>query len=219
VEVPGRERADRASGPVGSYLPPHNTRIQEHPLSRLPLAEPEHLSGYLRDLHDDAEADNWSTKHVARVFNAAPELLETYLTTFYYPWHSNAEHAEGVARLSPRLKELIRLRIATLNGCRTCQAARLAADTVSEPEARGIDGYAEADDYTPAEKAAIGFAERMAVDHHGIGDADIAALREHFDDGEILELMMMSGQYIGFGRLLAILQLETVACPLPATAS
>jgi hypothetical protein len=26
----------------------------------------------------------------------------------------------------------------------------------------------------------------------------------------------MAGQYIGFGRLLAILQLETVACPLPA---
>jgi hypothetical protein len=28
--------------------------------------------------------------------------------------------------------------------------------------------------------------------------------------------MMMAGQYIGFGRMLAILQLETVTCPLPA---
>ena len=27
--------------------------------------------------------------------------------------------------------------------------------------------------------------------------------------------MMMAGQYIGFGRVLAILQLETVACPVP----
>jgi alkylhydroperoxidase family enzyme len=56
----------------------------------------------------------------------------------------------------------------------------------------------------------------MAVDHHSIGDADIAALRDHYDDAQILELMMMAGQYIGFGRMLAILQLETVACPLPA---
>jgi alkylhydroperoxidase family enzyme len=56
----------------------------------------------------------------------------------------------------------------------------------------------------------------MAVDHHNIGGADIEVLREHFDDAEILELMMMAGQYIGFGRTLAILQLETVACPAPA---
>jgi hypothetical protein len=27
--------------------------------------------------------------------------------------------------------------------------------------------------------------------------------------------MMMAGQYIGFGRTLAILQLETVSCPIP----
>jgi hypothetical protein len=30
--------------------------------------------------------------------------------------------------------------------------------------------------------------------------------------------MMMAGQYIGFGRTLAILQLETVACPIPQRA-
>jgi alkylhydroperoxidase family enzyme len=59
----------------------------------------------------------------------------------------------------------------------------------------------------------------MAVDHHSLGDAEVAALREHFDDAAILELMMMAGQYIGFGRVLAILQLETVACPLPAASS
>lgn len=28
--------------------------------------------------------------------------------------------------------------------------------------------------------------------------------------------MMMAGQYTGFGRCLAILQLEDVSCPLPA---
>jgi alkylhydroperoxidase family enzyme len=52
-------------------------------------------------------------------------------------------------------------------------------------------------------------------------DAEVAAarrrrrvLREHFEDDEILEQMMMVGQYIGFDRTLAILQLETVACRL-----
>src|SRR6185295_11164283 len=102
--------------------------IRGAPMARLPLTEPEQLPGYLRDLHDGAAEADWSTRHVARVFAAAPELLETYLTRFYYPWHSNAEDAAGVARLTPRLKELVRLRIATLNGCQTCKAARLAAD-------------------------------------------------------------------------------------------
>ena len=55
----------------------------------------------------------------------------------------------------------------------------------------------------------------LALQHDQIGDADIATLREHFDDAQILELAMMAGQYIGFGRMLAVLQLETVACPLP----
>jgi alkylhydroperoxidase family enzyme len=184
-------------------------------VSRLPLAEPDQLSGYVRDLHDGAAQDDWSSRHVARAFAAAPELLEMYLTRFYYPWHTNTADAADHARLTPRLKELVRLRIATLNGCRTCAAARLASDTVSEPEARSVDAYMSSAAYSAAEQAAIRIAEMLAVAHDQIDETDIAALREHFDDAEILELLMMAGQYIGFGRMLSVLQLETVACPLP----
>lgn len=183
-------------------------------MSRVPLAEPEALSPYLRDLHDSASESDWSTRHAARAFAAAPELLEQYLTGFYYNWHSNKGAAAGVARLSAREKELVRLRIATLNGCQTCKAARLAADTLPEDEAVGVDDYEEDGAYTPRERAAIRLAETMAVDHFSIDDATIRELREHFDEAELLELMMMAGQYIGFGRLLAILQLEEVACPV-----
>jgi len=185
-------------------------------MSRVPLADEEALDGFLRTLHDGAAESDWATRHVARVFDAHPAFLEQYLA-FYYPWHTNAGAAEGQARLSPRLKELVRLRIATLNGCVTCRSARLARDSIPEEQAVGVwaDDFTANPDYSAAECAAIGFAEQMAVDHHRIGDAELAALREHFDDAQILELMMMAGQYIGFGRMLAILQLETVACPLP----
>jgi AhpD family alkylhydroperoxidase len=183
-------------------------------MSRGPLAEPSELPGYLRDLHEGAREDDWSTRHVARAFSSAPGLLEQYLTGFYYDWHTNSGRAASVARLSPRLKELVRLRIATLNGCQTCKAARLAAETVSESEAAGVDVLDETGSFSGQERAAIRFAERMALDHGSIGDEEIAALRQHFDDAELLELMMMAGQYVGFGRVLAILQLETVACPV-----
>jgi alkylhydroperoxidase family enzyme len=186
----------------------------------MPLADEKEIDGFLKEMHDGAGEGDWSTRHVARVFDAHPEFLEQYLA-FYYPWHSNADAGADAAKLTPRLKELMRLRIAVLNGCVTCQAARLASDTIPEEQAIGVwsEDFATSSDYTPAERAAVEFAERMAVDHHNIGDADIEALHEHFDDGEILELMMMAGQYIGFGRTLAILQLETVSCPIPRTTS
>ena len=183
-------------------------------MSRIAMPEPEVLSDYLRALHDGASERDWSTRHCARAFAAAPELLEQYLTGFYYNWHSNAGAAAGVARLSPREKELVRLRIATLNGCQTCRAARLSASTVSEDEALSVDAYDETGGYSERERAAIRLAERLALDHVSIDDELIRETQEHFDDAELLELLMMAGQYIGFGRLLAVLQLEEITCPI-----
>lgn len=100
-------------------------------MARIPLADETALEGFAKEMHDGAGEDEWATQHVARVFAAHPEFLEQYLT-FYYPWHSNAEAAEDAARLTPRTKELVRLRIAILNGCVTCQSARLAPESVPE---------------------------------------------------------------------------------------
>lgn len=177
-------------------------------MSRIPLAEPATLPPFLKSMHDNARPDDWSTQRCARAFAAHPALLETYLK-FYYPFHSTS----GV--IEPRLKELVRLRIATLNGCKTCKTARLARDVVSEREAAaGVDVFKDEASFTPREKAAIKLAETMAVDHFSIGDDEIRALRRHFSEAELLELMMMAGQYIGFGRMLAILQLEDTVCPI-----
>jgi alkylhydroperoxidase family enzyme len=67
---------------------------------------------------------------------------------------------------------------------------------------------------TESERVAVAYAEMLAIDHHSIDDAHVAKVREHFDEAQLLELTMMIGQYIGFGRTLATLQLETVACPI-----
>ena len=57
------------------------------------------------------------------------------------------------------------------------------------------------------------FAERLARDHHNIDDGFFDRLREQFSEPEILELGMMAGQYIGFGRLLMVLDLTPKYCP------
>lgn len=177
-------------------------------MSRMPLVEPEALPPYLKAIHDNTPEENWLGRNFARAFAPNPDLVEAY-QGFYYPWHTG-----GAGVLEPRLKELVRLRIATLNGCALCKAVRMAPTVVSEEEAAaGVDNADDAE-FTPRERAAIHFAEKMAVDHHNIDDADVARMRELFSDAEFLELAMMAGQYIGFGRVLAMLQLEVVSCPI-----
>jgi alkylhydroperoxidase family enzyme len=71
----------------------------------------------------------------------------------------------------------------------------------------------EAADFTEREKLALRFAERMALAHHQLDDAFFRDLRKVYSDAEILELGMITGQFIGFGRLLAVLDLENPVQP------
>lgn len=70
-----------------------------------------------------------------------------------------------------------------------------------------LDDFEQAD-FPPREKLALHFAEHMALDHHRLDDAFFNDLRQAFSNAEILELGMIAGQFIGFGRLIAALDLE-----------
>jgi alkylhydroperoxidase family enzyme len=59
---------------------------------------------------------------------------------------------------------------------------------------------------------ALEYADRLALDHHNMDDAFFERLHEQFSDAQIVELGMMIGQFIGFGRLLAVLDLEPKFC-------
>ena len=69
--------------------------------------------------------------------------------------------------------------------------------------------------FSAREKLAVDYAEKLASDHHNMGDEFFDGLRTEFSDAEILELGMMIGQYIGFGRLLMVLDLEPKVCLVP----
>lgn len=62
--------------------------------------------------------------------------------------------------------------------------------------------------WTAREALALELAERLALDPTSIGEALFARLRAEFREAEILELGMMIGQYVGFGRLLRALDLD-----------
>jgi len=71
----------------------------------------------------------------------------------------------------------------------------------------------EKGDFTPRETLALRFATLMAQDHHKLDDRLFAELRAHFTDPEIIELGLVTGQFIGFGRLIAALDLENPRQP------
>lgn len=106
--------------------------------------------------------------------------------------------------LPERLVELVRLRIAFHNQCRSCLAIRYrdaVADGVTEELVCSLERPHEAPDLTPAERAALDYADRMATDHLSITDATHDALRTHFTEGQIVELGCWVAFCVSFGRL------------------
>ena len=69
------------------------------------------------------------------------------------------------------------------------------------------------DSFSEAEKLAIEYADGLATDHHNMNDEFFDRLKTQYDDEQVLELGMMIGQFIGFGRLLMVLDLESKFCP------
>ncbi|HEY2093406.1 MAG TPA: hypothetical protein VGJ81_16130 [Thermoanaerobaculia bacterium] len=62
--------------------------------------------------------------------------------------------------------------------------------------------------FTDAEKAALAYAQQLTLDAHSIDDALFARLREHYDEGEIVEISAMAGVFNYFNRVNDALQME-----------
>ena len=108
--------------------------------------------------------------------------------------------------LPARLKELVRLRIAFFNQCRSCMAMRYADavdDGVTENLVCSLERPEEAADLSAAEKVALRYAELLATDHLSIGDALYAELGAHFGPAALVELGMFCAMCVGYGRLSA----------------
>ena len=64
------------------------------------------------------------------------------------------------------------------------------------------------DEFTPAELAALTLAERMTTDARNVDEEVWAELKEHFDDGQIIELAAVIGLFNYFNRFNDALRVE-----------
>jgi alkylhydroperoxidase family enzyme len=62
--------------------------------------------------------------------------------------------------------------------------------------------------FSDAEKAALAYAQQLTIDAKGVDDALFARLRQHYDEGEIVELSAMAGLFNYFNRVNDALQVE-----------
>ncbi|GAB4474173.1 MAG: hypothetical protein OHK0018_04540 [Erythrobacter tepidarius] len=157
--------------------------------------------------------EQWDERLVAAIQPDNLTDLEQGLTRFFAHCPEQALGLMGFAgalkrnrSLPERLVELVRLRIAFFNQCRSCMAIRYAdavADGVTEGLVCSLERPQEAENLTAAEKAAIRYGELMATDHLAIDDAVYDELRQHFTEAQIVELGMTVAFFVGFGRLAA----------------
>jgi len=113
---------------------------------------------------------------------------------------------EREATLSTRLRELVRLRIAFHNRCRSCMATRsgaAVADGMTDGAVCSLERPEEAADLTDREKAALRYADLVATDHLAVDESVFERLRRHFEDEELVELGAHVGVCVGFGRIAA----------------
>jgi AhpD family alkylhydroperoxidase len=108
--------------------------------------------------------------------------------------------------LPERLIELVRLRVAFHNQCRSCMAIRYPealADGLTEDMVCSLERPMEAEDLDDRERLAIRYGELFATNHLAIDDEFYDRMRELFTEPEIVELGLNVALCVGIGRLSA----------------
>ncbi|MFG3437851.1 carboxymuconolactone decarboxylase family protein [Nonomuraea sp. NPDC047897] len=116
--------------------------------------------------------------------------------------------------------EAARLRIAQINGCAFCLDWRTERDgtKVEEGFADAVRAWRTTAAFDERTRLAAEYAERYALDHHGLDEEFWARMTAHYSQVEIVELSMSIGSWLAFGRLNHVLGLDTV-CVLPSGAT
>jgi AhpD family alkylhydroperoxidase len=120
-----------------------------------------------------------------------------------------------------RVREAARMRIAQINGCNICMQWRVPALAKHGVDEALYEHVEDPDngDYSEQERLAIEYADKFALDHRSLDDAFFARMKEHFSDREIFELTVCIGDWVAFGRMTAVLDLDEACEWAPTNAA
>ena len=118
------------------------------------------------------------------------------------------ERAVWKSELPRRLHELVRMRVAKINGCVVCMSWRNPTWCDDETLLATVEDWATAPGFTDAERVALEYAERFCLDSQGIDDGLLDRLGQHFDSGMIVDLTLVVGKYLALGRFAQVLGVD-----------
>ena len=138
------------------------------------------------------------------VFAQAPELLDFVMQQFY-------AQIFFAGRVDERYKQLARLRLSQIHGCRTCNKQNVPGaknSGFSDEQIAAMD-RPTAGLFDDAELAVLEYAEQMALTNHDgkMEDTLYAKLSAHFSDAEICELGTVMAVIGGMAKLSFVLDL------------
>ena len=112
--------------------------------------------------------------------------------------------------------EAARLRIAQINGCMFCLDWRTERDGVKVEDdfVDAVTQWRTTDAFDDRARLAAEYAERYALDHHGLDEEFWSRMTAHYSQVEIVELTMSIGAWLVFGRLNRVFGLDAM-CVLP----
>ena len=164
--------------------------------SRLPPVPLDRLPGELRAAIDRALASRLLS-------NSLPVQVWAHRPNAALAWLGLMESLHDDSLLDERLRELVRLKIASLTQCQACQLARK-SDQVDELDIACI--ASDSEHFSPAERAALSFADLFASDYQSIGQAHFERLAVYFETAQIVELNLYCALMLAGGRMTYVQQ-------------
>jgi alkylhydroperoxidase family enzyme len=141
--------------------------------------------------------------NVYKLLLHSPALAETWL-----------DHVGAVrwkTGLTGRLRELLVIRIAHLNGIAYVLNQHVPALALAEgltlAECDALADWRKAAAFSPAERAALAYADAMVL-QTSVPDDVFAELKRHYDDSAIVEISVLIGTYLMHNRVMGALRID-----------
>ena len=143
-------------------------------------------------------------------------LINVYKLLLHSPalaatWFDHNGAVRWKTTLDGRLREIVIIRIAEINGVDYVLAQHVPALAVAEgltiAECDALAEWRASDLFDARERAALAYAEAMTLDT-SVPDDVFAEVRRHFDDRGIVELSVLIGTYIMHNRVMKALAID-----------
>lgn len=150
-------------------------------MSRLTALNPDEATGKTKELFDAVKNKMGMVPNMMRTMGNSPAVLESYLG-----FNAGLQHSA----INPRLKELIAITVANVNGCDYCNSAHTFISQKIGLESLAIADARSGKSEDRKTEAALVFAKQILETRGSVDDTDLSAIKNAgYTETEIVEII------------------------------